>query len=256
MLEIVAAVAERLRRYQAVEIPTAIAERDAMYARGVAGADEHYFSVGRSAIGVIAQGMIASGRTTFASALDLPCGAGRVTRHLRAFLPEAEIFASDLDAAGEKFAAKHFGATQFPAPRDFQGTPARTFDLVFVGSLLTHFDEAELRRALAWFAAALAPDGVLVITMHGRRAEVIERTRNRFLDPARYAQAAARAAASGFGFLETERICGTAYGVSLCRPSWLVAALEELPGTRIIALYEGAWDDHQDVAVLQRRLLG
>ncbi|MBV9065366.1 MAG: hypothetical protein JO004_06315 [Methylobacteriaceae bacterium] len=55
-------------------------------------ARDYYFAVGRSALDVISEAMMLSGRTRFERVLDLPCGGGRVTRHLVKFLPDAEVF--------------------------------------------------------------------------------------------------------------------------------------------------------------------
>ena len=72
-----------------------------MLARGLPRANEQYFEVGRSAIEVIVAAMIAAEKTEIATVLDLPCGGGRVTRHLMALFPDAELFVGDLDRACE-----------------------------------------------------------------------------------------------------------------------------------------------------------
>ena len=46
-----------------------------------------YFNVGFEAIELIVHGMIAAGKAEIKSILDLPCGFGRVARHLRHFSP-------------------------------------------------------------------------------------------------------------------------------------------------------------------------
>jgi SAM-dependent methyltransferase len=241
-MDAIGPVANRLSRYCASIISQDIASYDAMYARDVAGADVHYFAVGRSAIHLIAETMIAANKTTFASVLDCPCGAGRITRHLTAFFPDSQIFVSDLDQEGEAFAAKRFGATRFRAPSAFDVAPDQRFDLIFVGSLLTHFDEVMFLRALKWFVAALEPEGILITTTHGRRAQILKRSP--FIS-----------APNGFSFVEMGRFCGTAYGSSLSFPSWLLKEVENMPDVAIISFREAAWDDHQDVLSLQRRSL-
>ncbi len=54
-----------------------------MYIRGLEGNLDHYLQVGRGAIDLIVAAMVTAKRTDFGKILDLPCGAGRVTRHLR-----------------------------------------------------------------------------------------------------------------------------------------------------------------------------
>ena len=73
------------------------------------GREEGYFINGRTAIEVILSAMLAAGRTEFATVLDLPCGGGRVTRHLRALFPESEVYVSDIVEEKQRW------AVDFPA---------------------------------------------------------------------------------------------------------------------------------------------
>ena len=56
----------------------------------------HYFGVGADALRIIVTALIDGLREPPRTILDFPCGSGRVTRHLRAFFTEADIFACDL----------------------------------------------------------------------------------------------------------------------------------------------------------------
>ena len=172
MQQVLNAVSERSLRYDRAEISQELAATDVMYTGSMA----HYLAVGRSAIGVIARAMLLTEKTEFSSVLDLPCGGGRVTRHLIKLLPDAELFVSDLDKGLEDFTVNQFGGTTIDAGRDFDVAPPRSFDLIFVGSLVTHLDAPMFERALNWFTNALSPEGVLVLTTAGRRAEFLQRT--------------------------------------------------------------------------------
>src|ERR1700694_6342673 len=77
MLIALNAIANRLRAYNSSIISTEIDDQDIMFVRGVSGAEDHYFSVGRSAIDVIAKAMVATKKTAFRKVVDLPCGGGR-----------------------------------------------------------------------------------------------------------------------------------------------------------------------------------
>src|SRR5258708_31046887 len=132
-LNILPAIAERLARYAAADIPTIVYEQDDMFKPG--GMDR-YLAVGRSAIDVIARAMLTAGRTEIKSVLALPSGAGRGTRHLRVFFPEAELFVCDIVTEKAAFAAKHFGATCLEPVPLFATPSKRKFDLIFVGSRL------------------------------------------------------------------------------------------------------------------------
>jgi SAM-dependent methyltransferase len=250
MLRILDDVLARWRRYEAATVSREIAEHDAMFAGDTI---EGYLRVGRSAIEVIGLAMIAARKVDIGSVLDLPCGAGRVTRHLRAFFPEADLFVSDIDKRGERFAAATFGARPVAASPDFSTPPGRQFDLVFCGSLLTHLPERRFVEAVDWFSAALAPNALLILTLHGRRADHAERTVNH-IDPAKWQRVREAAYAGGFGFVETERLNGAVYGYSLTAPSWVMRIAERRPLLRVIGYQEAAWND-QDAIVLQRKAL-
>jgi len=255
MQQILSQVAERLATYRATKIKSDILETDEMFVPGVPGALDHYFSVGRSAINMITQAMVLTGKTRFEAVLDLPCGAGRITRHLSAFFYDSKIFVAELDKQKEAFVVEKFGATPIRTTADFSLDPDRRFDLVFVGSLLTHLNAASFERALEWFIKAVADDGVLVFTTHGRRHDFVERKIHRTLDLRRWNTVANDYAQTGFGYIETESKADSSYGISWSAPSWIMRLLENDPRIRIVAFQEAAWDNHQDVVVLQRRPL-
>src|SRR5258708_15366287 len=97
----------RYAAYLATEVEKEVSEHDDMLAGGNL---DHYLSVGQSAVDVIGRAMVAAQKDSFASVLDLPCGGGRVTRHLKAFLPEAKLFVGDLNKQKEAFVVSKFGA--------------------------------------------------------------------------------------------------------------------------------------------------
>jgi SAM-dependent methyltransferase len=249
MQQVLNVVSERLQRYARADISTELAETDVMYAGSMA----HYLAVGRSAMEMIARAMLVTGKTDVATVLDLPCGGGRVTRHLIELFPDADLFVSDLDKTLETFTVSHFGGSTIDAGRDFDVAPPRVFDLIFVGSLVTHLDAPMFARALDWFKGALAPEGVLVVTTPGRRVAFLQRTVNRTLDPAKWSVAASEFAASGFGYVQTESHSGRSYGASLSMPSWVMRLVETDPAVRVAGFQEAAWDNHQDVLIVQKR---
>lgn len=251
-LQALTSMSARYQAYSAIPISTEISEHDNMLPRGAEGAMAHYMSVGQSAIDVIARALVAVGRREVQSILDLPCGAGRVTRHLRAFFPEADLYAGDQDQARESFVVERFGAKRAQAPVDFVAAPDRSFDLIFVGSLLTHFDKDLFVQAVSWFTAATAPEGLLVMTTHGRRYDALKRKSNSVEESGKWAAVAADVARCGFGFHAYDKR-RTHYGLSWSKPSWLMRLTEDLPALRIVSFQEAAWDDHQDVLVLQKR---
>lgn len=241
-------IADRYESYLKAAIPDLISEHDDMYARGEPGAMEHYMHVGRSAVEVIVNAMVAAGKPNVGTVLDLPCGGGRVTRHLSALFPDAEVYASDLNPHKEDFVVRSLGAKSTPPNPDFAREPDRRFDLIFVGSLVTHFDAEKFKRSVNWFIRALAPDGLLVLTTHGRRHEYMQQNVRQYISAAEWDVAARGFETTGFGYVPYS---GQDYGLSECSPSWLLQTVEREPTIRIVSFQEAIWDYHQDVLVIQ-----
>jgi SAM-dependent methyltransferase len=245
-------VTSRYTEYLASSVSTEIAECDDML--GIDGM-AHYMSVGRSAVDICAQAMILSRRVGFKRVLDLPCGGGRVTRHIAAFLPDAELFAADIDRAKQDFVVRSFGAKPVSVAADFSSAVADRFDLIFVGSLLTHLGTGDFERALRWYIDSLAPEGVLIFTTHGRTAIHLAQMRRDFS----MWGAIRRYDREGFGFAfagrESADGLSISYGTSCTKPSWLMALVENDPALSILGFQEGAWDSNHDVTILQKKPL-
>src|SRR5262249_53903643 len=139
----------RWAQYRAESVDLTISDRDDMF---VAGQLDHYLWAGTSALEVISEAMLLGRKTRFHSLLDIPCGYGRVTRHLVKFFSDSEIFVSEIDKAKQAFCASTFGGREIDLPTDFSGEPTRHFDLIFVGSLLTHLDATSVNRCHSLFA--------------------------------------------------------------------------------------------------------
>ncbi|HTV90997.1 MAG TPA: class I SAM-dependent methyltransferase [Stellaceae bacterium] len=244
-------VRQRYIDYLSREVCSDVSEHDDMF---VAGGLEHYLSVGRSAIDLIAAAMISVQKTRFAAILDLPCGGGRVTRHLQAFLPDSQLFVGDLNKQKEAFVVAKFAATSINPQADFSVAASNRFDLIFVGSLVTHVGANQYERAIRWFIDALAPDGLLVFTTHGRRT--LHLFRATFYS-GEWQENMRGYSDSGFAYRPYDPAMppdgAQSYGTSLSAPSWVARLIESEPGVRILNLSEGAWANNQDVVVLQKR---
>jgi len=90
--------------YQSSTVNREISPNDAMQ-------NEWYHDVGLSSVEVIKGAILTSWLSKVDRVLDLPCGHGRVLRHLRAMFPDIPIDACDLDKDGVDFCASTFGAT-------------------------------------------------------------------------------------------------------------------------------------------------
>ena len=146
--------------YRFPSMVTELADDDAKYD----GRDGHYLSVGLSALRAI-EDALGDAPAPPRRILDLPCGHGRVTRVLRARFPDAAITVCDLDRGGVDFAAARFGARGVYSVEDFRELDlGEAFDLIWVGSLVTHLPELHTRRFLDCMARHMAPRSVLVAT--------------------------------------------------------------------------------------------
>jgi len=251
------ALADRFHRYRAAGVDSEISGHDDMFA----GDFEHYLRVGAGAIDVLAQSMVAAGKSEVASVLDLPCGGGRVTRHLAAFFPEASLFVGDINKEKERDVAAQFSASVVDPGAGFDRPPERTFDLIWVGSLLTHLNHEAFQSALTWFVRALAPDGVLVATTQGRKA-LARRQALPSDSTARVPDELWRVAMAGwndrgFGFWpdtpEDDHPRGL--GGVLISPDWLLRSATQDTDVRVVSFAEAGWVGAQDVLTLQRKSL-
>jgi SAM-dependent methyltransferase len=98
------AIAKRYAVYLATSISEQIAACDDMYLGDIS----HYLAVGRSAVEICIDAMTLARRDDILSVLDLPCGGGRVTRHLRALFPQAKLYVGDINPAKQDYVTQAF----------------------------------------------------------------------------------------------------------------------------------------------------
>lgn len=219
----------------------------------------HYFGVGADALRIIVTALIDGLREPPRTILDFPCGSGRVTRHLRAFFTEADIFACDLYQGHIDFCTKEFGAKGIVSKENFDEIDFEPqFDLIFCGSLLTHLPEDLFRSALRLISRSLSDRGIAVVTLHGRHAEFFQRCKSKYLSDELFAVAESTIAESGFGYVDYGHPLRSTfnrqarYGISLARPHWSLKLIETDYRIRVLGYAERAWDDHHDVLVIGR----
>lgn len=217
---------------------------------------EVYLDVGRSALKAIRLAQIASGKPDFGSILDMPSGHGRVLRWLKAAYPDAKLTACDLLPDGVDFCAEHLGAipvysSLWPTADAFSDR----YDLIFVGSLLTHVDVPAWDHLITLWHDLLTPDGLLVVTTHGELVAERMRAGHLYAYPAPAVTRGLRAHAhAGFTFLE-EPPDNLDYGITLARPDWTLSRLLRHPDFRVVLAGEALWDRHQDVTAVVKRPL-
>jgi cyclopropane fatty-acyl-phospholipid synthase-like methyltransferase len=213
---------------------------------------EHYIMCGRSALRVIRLALAAAECPKVERILDFPCGYGRVLRVLATAYPEAELHASDLNTAGVEFCAKNLKAVPItshvdPAKVRLQGP----YDIIWVGSLFTHFDAPRWRDFFTLFQSALRVGGVCVFTTHGRRAAELMRTRENVYGLKDPDVVLRKFDSSGFVY-RAYSAADPGYGISLSSVSWVTAELGKLTNARTVLSLEKGWANHQDVFAWQR----
>jgi len=226
--------------------------------RDIAAADEMftgdleaYFSVGGSALHCINVSLMAAQIQpgSIRTILDLPCGHGRVLRHLREAFPDADITACDLLRVGVDYCAQTFGANPLYSdenPANIALEP-NSFDLIWVGSLLTHLRAGRWMDFLRLFERSLRAGGLLVFSAHGR--EAFQRT---IQETVKYgvggrAKAAILFSYERYGFGYANYPSSKTYGHSLSRPDWVLRQLAKFPQLRVVHFAETAWDNHHDI---------
>jgi len=224
-----------------------ISPNDEMFA----GDKDHYFGVGQSALECILCSLNAARVPVdqIRHILDLPCGHGRVLRYIKAAFPRSEITAGDLLRDGVDYCARTFGAIPLYSDED----PVKitlepnTFDLIWVGSLLTHLKSKRWSDFLKLFCRCLRPGGVLVFSAHGREAR--ERTAegkfNYGLPSWRTTAVLYGYERSGFGYANF--LNSNSYGHSLSHPAWVLKEIAGIGEMRVVHFAERAWDRHHDI---------
>jgi len=223
-------------------------------ASGDAMFNQWYYQVGYSAIQVIVKAYFASSLHHVQHVLDLPCGYGRVLRHLVNLFPEAKIHASDLDVGAVDFCKSEFGVHGIYSVEELTKTelPIK-YDLIWVGSLFTHTSLKVTRRWMAYLASHLSPTGIIIATFHGRWNEKVH-TVAPYVQQSNWEKVLNGYHSVGFGYVDYEReenhpfIQGS-YGVSLALPHVIVKEIEAISGVRVYMYVERGWSDVQDVVV-------
>jgi trans-aconitate methyltransferase len=217
-----------------------------------AGNPEHYFSCGESALRVLLEAIELSGTATPARILDFGAGAGRVTRWLKAAFPASSISCCDLREGDMEFLRVLCGADTWTIGADLDAlTIPGQYDLIWVGSVITHLSESKTRKLIGRLVSSCDPGGLLVLSFHGQFAvERHEGTAFKYIDDDGWKDIKRGYADGGYGYADYKGQHG--YGISVCTPEWMSALVSGLPGSRLVFLKPRVWDGHHDVVAVQR----
>ena len=213
---------------------------------------QHYFLVGLSALSCIQDALRHAQIESVRTALDMPCGYGRVLRFLSRYFPTAAITACDINREAADFCASIFGARAAYSSEHLDFSLGTRFDLIWCGSLATHLSAPVVVTLLRFFYQHLTSNGVLVFTVHGSAAAEILRERKWTygLKENDIGPLVGSFDEHGWGYADYPSQCG--WGVFLASPGWI---RDQLASQSLLQVYfrERGWDNHQDVYAAVRQ---
>lgn len=246
-----ALVGQVLPPVQLPGIPGRVHRNDKMIPRPTPTHAPGYLASGYQAAAFVAETVAATRSVEPADdGLDLGCGYGRVLRHLVRSFPHTRWTAADIDQAAVRFCSREFGARGVVSTPDPGAVrfPIASYDIVWLGSLLTHIDAddcAGLAQVLARHTGARA---VLAFSTHG--ASLVEDL-DRFgpgMESDR-SLAASDLAANGFAYVPYPHYRDGSYGISFHDPAYVDKVLHDAFGGRIdrVDFRPRAWADVHDL---------
>lgn len=236
---------EILPNYPWPAVSRTVSEKDTML---VEGGDGHYLAVGVSAMENISFAIKASSLSKISSILDMPCGHGRVTRVLRAVFPDVEISVCDIDEDGVTFCAAEFNASPLVSGPDFRTLNlGKSFDLIWVGSLITHLPERATAAFFAFVLRHLGPHGIAVVSSHGSCVfDRIKAGSTYGLGESSIHPVLDGYSKSGYGYADYPGAEPQGYGISVISRRWVEKSIMAAGGKLIVYL-DQAWDRHHDI---------
>jgi hypothetical protein len=234
------------RRYQSSSVNQQIHPNDVMYNTG----KPFYHSVGESGLRAILNALSASSCSGVSCILDLPCGHGRVGRHLRAAFPDAQMYFCDIDSEAADFCANTFGGKSIHSQPDLTKVSLPgDLDLIWIGSLFTHLDKSRTEAWLEYLCGQLCEHGVLVATFHG-----LFTAEHRSPGGGADREAALRGMReSGFGYARYTEFGEDDYGFSVAKPAAILDMATRIRGTRVVSYVERGWANNHDVLAIAKR---
>ncbi len=237
--------------FRSLPVDRTLAPRDGMVSPEVPG---QYFDLGRRALELIRLSADLCDKPHYPEILDLPCGHGRVLRWLRAHYDYARITACDLDRDGVDFCARQFGAQPVYSEPDLRrlNFPG-PFDLVWVGSLVTHLRQDRWLDTLDCLIRWTRECGVIVFTTQGRcYTSLLARGRKNVSENIDKPALLEEFARTGFAYQRYFEEEHGDYGVAATSPEWLGRVLQRHPDVIVRAYLEEAWG-MQDVVILYKK---
>lgn len=228
------------------------------------GSVPHYESVGSQMAEFVQRAVKLSGSKN-PTILEIPCGYGRITRHLAKKFNASDVHVADMVAPAVDFCSSTFGVHghHLADPLyEFATLENAKFDVAALASLVPHLSQADAQSAMKHFFSRIRSGGMAVVTMHGARSRerlgetdcysVGEEARKRLIssyDAGQYAFVDSQPKNSSRA--KVAKDVGGNYGVSMIPERWLRTFCEENKLT-IVERIVGGWDDNQDVYFIRK----
>ena len=237
--------------FSSLPVDRTIAPQDTMLAPGL---ESQYYDLGHRALELVKFSAELCDKPHYPDILDLPCGFGRVLRWLRANYHYARITACDLDRAGVDFCQQRFGALPVYSQPDLRQLPFQAqFDLIWVGSLLTHLPLEKWLITLDCLAHWTRECGVIIISTQGRFfASQLSRGQRDIVENVHKDRLFADFARDGFAFQPYFEEKNGDYGIAVSSPEWIGRTLQRYPNLILRAYMEQVWG-MQDIVILYKR---
>jgi ubiquinone/menaquinone biosynthesis C-methylase UbiE len=224
---------------------------------------EQYFSIGNDALSICVHALIDNKLSPPKKILDFPSGSGRVLRHLKSYFKDSLITACDLYEDHLNFCVNNFQVNGMLSEVDISKLNVKEpFDLIFVGSLLTHLPLIQYENLLEFLHKSLNQNGIAIVTTEGRFSIYAHYNNFKFIDNDKFKIAEDEYNKNGFGFVDYNHDFiksnfekHETYGLTLTHPSFLINKIMNMKGLSVVGHKERAWNRHQDIYILQKRNL-
>lgn len=229
------------------EIPGRVHVEDLMLRSTSSRHVRHYLTSAQSALANLQGSLAAAGRsfTDVSDCLDFGCG--RVTRHLVRGLSPSAVTACDVDRRAVAFCATEFGCKPLVLRQDPKRwlLPER-YDLIWVGSVLTHLPEDQCNDLLDLLVLVLRRDGLLVFSS---QSESCLDNLGWYGEHFRQRERAFREGLQRAGMHFVPYPGKPYYGITIHTEGHLRLVMAERyrDRLRLVRYAPRGWDDHQDV---------
>jgi SAM-dependent methyltransferase len=249
-----AAIGELLPPKQLPGVPGRIHANDVMMPSRVEAHVSGYVVSGEQIASLIGLHLPTSIRETGGRGLDLGCGHGRVLRHLITAFPTVRWTASDVDRSAVRFCGREFGVETVRSSRQLDEVQLLSgpYDLVWMGSLITHLDTASEAALWDLLRLNMRPGALLVFSTNGPTS--VARLDDYLPDGSAHRErVAAELARSGRAYVAYRHYRRFSYGITLHTAEDLDKVIRQRlsPDAKRLAYQPDAWLGTQDLFVYE-----